>query len=140
VFKRLAPAALALSMACASTLVLAKPPVHTQSSGLTTLKSDYANLPDGWQWQDGGDSQSSFTAVKVIQDGTQVSGAEPLSSAGSAPDQGAASPVDHGHGAHLPEPSTGILLIVGLGTIGFALRGLVAANRRIARLEAAEDA
>ena len=38
----------------------------------------------------------------------------------------------------LPEPATWVLLLIGLAMIGFALRGLVAARRRLTRLEETE--
>ena len=144
-FKCLVPAALALTV-LSGTLASAKAPVHTPSSGLTTLKSEYSGPQDGSQWQDAAEAQSSFTSVTVIQDGLQTYGVESAPLAGPGAIEGSSPPKrpDGTHRAlavaHLPEPSTWILLILGLGTIGFALRGLVAANRRLARLAVAEEA
>ncbi len=143
--KHFVPAALALLVLNAGAAA-ANPAPHAPASGLTTLKSQYSNAPDGFQLPAGDASGPSFTSVTVIQDGGASSTVEPLpvfgddAAARPAPEQRTA---DRGTGAlgvaHLPEPSTWVLLLIGLAMIGFALRGLIAANRRLARLGAAEE-
>jgi hypothetical protein len=133
-------------MVCAGGAASARTIAHAQASGLTTLNTEYPGAPDGWQWQDDRDAEtSSFTSVTVIQDGAQT--ADPLPVAGNVPnvqDRNLHISSDHSRAAtgfgRLPEPSAWVLLLIGLGMIGFALRGLVAANRRLARLEASEEA
>jgi hypothetical protein len=123
---------------------------------VTTLEPGAAS---GWQSND--DTQSPFTSVGIVQGGgapTQfvdpsqidpgalgapIVGAAPVAQAQAAAARpgapGVASrPAGKTVLERLPEPGTWVLLLVGLAMIGFALRGLVAANRRLARLETPE--
>ena len=158
--RQLILAAAAMLAVSAGGAALATPAHHAQGGRVTTLKSDFSAAGDS-QWRLSGDPSTNFTAVAVIQDGVpipsvgtpqigadSIAGAPPdaLSEAarsfGDAPkgrgDLRTPSHAATGGISHLPEPSTWVLLIIGLGMIGFALRGIVAANRRLARLETPE--
>jgi len=138
--RRLLGAALAVIIAGSVGHAAGKPPAK-QGPGVTTLEP--AN-GDGWRLSE--DPGDPFTPVGVIGGhslnadsglGNPVSiGAAP---ANFAPAKAAEPPKTTGPAKRavgwLPEPVTWLLLLIGVAMIGFALRGLVAARRRLARLE-----
>ncbi len=155
--KRFIAAACALVLATGAQGGVHKVPAPSSAGGVTTLSPDASpslggEPTGGWQWQGGAPPADPFTSVAVIKDGSLASadGANatiPLVVPNElgAPPPGAAAPAKDGKAsargvlAHMPEPSTWVLLLLGLAMIGFAIRGLVAANRRLARLKAPEN-
>jgi hypothetical protein len=114
-------------------------PAPATSHGVTTLAPS-----NGEGWQAGEVGGNPFTSVGVIGGHGGEPGADNL----DGPDNGALAPLpllpaDAMHAAPpgkkaaawLPEPATWLMVIVGIGMIGFALRGLIAARRRLKRLE-----
>jgi hypothetical protein len=104
------------------------------------------------QWPSTGTSVSDFTSVGVVEN--SAPSLDQPDSAVSTPDLETLSkplkplkPGDPRYGdasggsglAHLPAWANWGLLLIGLGIIGFAIRGLVDANRRLARLEKPEE-
>lgn len=148
--RRLAGAALAFVIAGGAGQAIGKPPAHAsdhRSAGVMTLDSSGG---EGWRPSDmPGDP---FTPVGVIGGRSVNAEVDPNGALGVGPPdptiiaEGArlAKPAPHaapvkGAAVWLPEPATWALLLVGLAMIGFALRGLVAARRRLTNLEEAES-
>jgi len=128
---RLIAAAFALVIAGGVGHAAGKAPAK-EGPGVTTLAPV---TPDGWNTSQ--DPADPFTPVGVI--GGPSTGADADSPLVAPEDP----PVAHAapakappvKSAWLPEPATWGLLLVGTAMIGFALRGLLAARRRLTRLQ-----
>lgn len=150
--------AAALSALVAAGAVGARTTADRATGGVTTLQAE-PSAPGVWQPPGNSDGTSSFTSIAVIKNGALTPSVDAPQdpsvqimpeaiappAAQSAADPAKAAPGSVGAQnlgsriSHLPEPGVWALLIIGLGMIGFAVRGLVAANRRLARLEAPEN-
>ncbi|HEY1414984.1 MAG TPA: hypothetical protein VGF42_03770 [Caulobacteraceae bacterium] len=142
--RRLIGAALALAIVGGAGQAVGKPPAHPSAqpaAGVTTLEP-----AGGGAWRPSDDTNGSFTPVGVIGGRSVNADADPggplanispdIVPAGKAGDPAKPTPVRNM--GWLPEPATWLLLLIGLAMIGFALRGLVAARRRLTRLEETE--
>jgi len=129
---RLIAAAFALVIAGGVGHAAGKTPAK-EGPGVTTLAPA---TPDGWNSSQ--DPADPFTPVGVI--GGPSAGADPDGPlvAPEDPPIPRAAPAKApppAKSAWLPEPTTWGLLLVGSAMIGFALRGLLAARRRLSRLQ-----
>lgn len=142
--RRLIGVALALAIVGGAGQADGKPPAHPSAqpaTGVTTLEP-----AGGGAWRPSDDTNGSFTPVGVIGGRSVNADTDPggslanitadIAPAGQAADPAKPTPAK-GMG-WLPEPATWLLLLIGLAMIGFALRGLVAARRRLTRLEESE--
>ncbi|HWD67795.1 MAG TPA: hypothetical protein VG227_07530 [Caulobacteraceae bacterium] len=142
--RRLIGVALALAIVGGAGQAVGKPPAHPSAqpaTGVTTLEP-----AGGGAWRPSDDTNGSFTPVGVIGGRSVNADSDPggplanitpdVAPAGQAAEPGKAPSVKAM--GWLPEPATWLLLLIGLAMIGFALRGLVAARRRLTRLEETE--
>lgn len=137
--RRLIGAALALLIAGGAGMAVGEPSTH-QPSDVTTHEP-----ASGGGWRQSEDPGSPFTPVGVIDGRNADAGARlPVAPIASATAGQATVPVRAPSPAKratnwLPGTATLILLLAGMAMIVFALRGLLAARRRLTRLEERES-
>ncbi len=154
-------AALALVVVAGAVPAGAGEAKHPAGGGVTTLPEspgpESSGTPGGWQWPDSDNATSSFTSLAVIKDGALTQSVDsaqnsPVETPGGVVETPGAATIAAGPAkappaapmtlrqriSRLPEPGIWALMLIGVAMIGFAIRGLVAANRRLARLSRQE--
>ena len=128
-----------------------------ESSGPSSPGLESSGASGGWQWPGSDNATSSFTSLAVIKDGALTQSVDsaqnsPVGAPGGVIETPGAATIAAGPAkaapaapmtlkqriSRLPEPGIWALMLIGVAMIGFAIRGLVAANRRLARLSRQE--